>query len=92
MDEGKRLKFSLKVEIDLIPDGGSYVYEIKGGGTQSFVCPDHVGSHEDIRKCVLDKILFLFDTYALEDDEKLSGDAIDLKTRLLSHAKVEEVN
>ena len=84
------LKFTLNIEIDLVPDGESYIYEFKGDHTESFVCPEHAGSHDDIKACVLSNVVMLLEQYALEDDEKLTGDAIALKNRLLELAKVTE--
>jgi hypothetical protein len=90
MAKKKPLRFVLKVEIDLVPDGPSYVYHIKGNGTQSFVCPDHATTRKSIRDCVLSNVVFLLEEYALEDDEKLSLDAQDMKRRLLELATVGE--
>ena len=88
----KPLIFELKVKVELKPDGQSYVYEIKGDGTESFVCPEHAGSLEAIRGCVLDNVLMLLQEYALEDDDKLAPDAIELKNRLLKMASVTEAD
>ncbi|MHA1168727.1 MAG: hypothetical protein ACTSRU_12945 [Candidatus Hodarchaeales archaeon] len=87
------MKFKFKVELEIdIDNEWSYLrpfYDDKDD-IRDWICEEHRGSDDEIKRCVLDNIRFLIRCYALTKDEKLTSGALDVKKRILDSCVLEK--
>ncbi len=75
-----KMKIKINIEVDVEENGEYTIF-----GKNTYICEEH---KDNLKECFIDELLFLFEHYALEKDEKLTKGAQELKQKILNSVKV----
>jgi len=80
LKKGEKMKIKINIEVDVDKKGEYTIF-----GKNTHICEEH---KEDVKKCFLDELVFLFEHYALENDKKLTKNSQALKQKILNSVTV----